>query len=386
MKIFRVNQIIPVLFLISVLCSGISSISAADAIRQDILSVQDALYQGDFERALQQFSTITQTHPDDPRGYFFLALTHRWLTRTDPESNHYQEQFERAAKRSISKCRSLIEDDPDNVEAILYLAASYGYRAEYYNFLKRSWNKAYNDGVKMREYLKKAEKFPDQPIDVQLGYGLYNYYAYLYREKIGWWRFLLSLPKGDKQKGLRLLEQVREEGLYAKIEAWYFLIEIYKDEKERETQTRALTLSEELHRKYPHNPFFHTLLAGIYHTLHKWQRSIETARDIVAQAKTHPYYSDYLVYQARYLIGESLFFLGEYEESLRKFDEIIASRPRQPRYLLPWAHLRRGTIYSLTGQPEQAVAEYQMVLEMDNVHNVHDLAKGLLERQQKNLP
>jgi tetratricopeptide (TPR) repeat protein len=386
MKIFRVNQIARVLLLIGALCSGSTSIQAADALHQDILAAQEALYRGDFDQALDQFSAITQTYPDDPKGYFFLALTYRWLTRTDPGSSDYQELFERAAARSITESYALMEEDKKNAEAILYLAASYGYRSEYYNFLKQSWNRAYNDGVKMREYLEKAEKFPDQPIDVQLGYGLYNYYAYLYREKIGWWRFLLSLPKGDKEKGLRLLEQVREEGLYARIEAWYFLIEIYKDEKERETQARALTLSEELHQKYPQNPFFHTLLAGIYHKQHKWQRSIETARDIVAQAPGHPYYSDYLVYQARYLIGESLFFLGQYEQSLREFDEIIASQPGQPRYLLPWAHLRRGTIYSLTGQPEQAAAEYQLVLEMDNVHNIHDLAEGLLERQQKNLP
>ena len=384
MKIFRLNQIVSVLLFASILCSGSSQVNAADVIRQDILTAQETLYRGDFDQAFELFSAITQKYPDDPKGYFFLALTYRWLTRIDPGSTRYQEDFERAVERSITKARALMKEEPDNVEAILYLAASYGYRSEYYNFLKRSWNKAYNDGVKMREYLEKAEKFPQSTIDVQLGYGLYNYYAYLYREKIGWWRFLLSLPKGKKEKGLRLLEQVKAEGIYAKIEAWYFLIEIYKDEKEQDAQARARMLSEELHQKYPHNPFFHTLLAGIYHKQHNWQRSIETARAILSQARSHQYYSEYLLYQAKYLIGESSFFLGKYEEALRAFDEIIAYQPRQPTYLLPWAHLRRGTIYSLTGQQEQAAAEYHLVLEMENVHNVHDLAEGLLERQQKN--
>ncbi|GAK55704.1 hypothetical protein U27_02661 [Candidatus Vecturithrix granuli] len=356
--------------------------NADDGTQQAILMAQQALYEGNFDQALTRFLAIIQNYPDDPKGYLFLALTYRWLTRIDPGSTEYQEQFERAVSRSIRKNLSLIEENPNNTEATLYLAASYGYRAEYYNFLKQSWSKAYDDGVKMQEYLEKAKKFPHTTIDIQLGYGLYNYYAYLYREKIGWWRFLLSLPKGDKKKGLELLEKVREEGIYANIEAWYFLIEIYKEEKDPTLRARARTLSEELRQKYPHNPFFHTLLAGIYHKQHDWQRSIQTAREILVQANTQRYYSAYLIYQAKYLIGESSFFLGQNDQALQAFDEIIAFQPRQPAYLLPWTHLRRGTIYSLKGQQEQATAEFQLVLKMEDVLHVHELARGLLERQQ----
>ena len=79
-------------------------------------------------------------------------------------------------------------------------------------------------------------------------------------------------------------------------------------------------------------------------------------RKIVAQSEEHPYYSDYLVFQAKYLIGESSFFLGQYEEALTLFDEIISAEPLYPSYLLPWSHLRRGTIYNLTEQKEKANA------------------------------
>ncbi|MDY0092823.1 MAG: tetratricopeptide repeat protein [Candidatus Vecturithrix sp.] len=372
------------LLLASVFIAGTLGAAANEgAPQQTLLMAQQALYEGSFDQALTRFAAIIQDYPDDPKGYLFLAVAYRWLTRIDPGSAQYQEQFEQAANRSIKKALSLIKENPNNAEATLYLAASYGYRAEYYNFLKKSWGKAYDDGVKMQEYLKKAQKFSHIPLDIQLGYGLYNYYAYLYREKIGWWRFLLSLPKGDKKKGLELLEKVREEGSYANIEAWYFLIEIYKDERNPELRARARVLSEELRQKYPHNPFFHILLAGVYHKQHDWQRSIQTAQEILTQANTQPYYSDYLIYQAKYLIGESSFFLGQNEQALQTFDEIIAFQPKQPTYLLPWAHLRRGTIYSLTGQQERATVEFQLILKMEDVLHVHELARALLERQRQ---
>jgi len=349
-----------------------------DFIHLTILEGLDALYNGNFPDARRIFIELTQHHPEDARGYFFLALTYRWLTRIDPGSAAYQELFESAAAHSIRVCKALIDTNQNHADATLYLAASYGYRAEYYNFLKHNWKKAYDDGVKMRNYLEKANKFHNKNIDIQFGYALYNYYAYLYRDQIGWWRFLLSLPKGDREQGIKTLTMLRQNGIYTNVEAWYFLIEIYKDENA--TKDQAIALNEELHQTYPHNPFFHTLLAGVYHKFHDWENSLRVSREIITQAQDHSYYSDYLVYQAKYLIGESLFFLGDYENSLMMFDEIILSQPQQPRYLLPWSHLRRGTIYHITKHKKHAKEELQVVLNMEDVHDVHKLARALLKQ------
>ena len=375
--VFRLSKVFLLAWL---LAFGMSAASSA-ALDQTIRNGQEALYQGNFDQAVTIFNGLIANAPEDPKGYFFLALTYRWLTRIDPGSLAYQQHFEKTMRASIKLCEALLKKNAHHRDALLYLAASYGYRAEYYNFLKHDWNDAYNDGVNMRKYLEQAKKTPHITRDLDLGYGLYNYYADLYSADIGWWRFLLSLPRGDKAEGLQQLEAVKTQGEYARVEAWYFLIELYKEEKQ--TKDRAIELNEALVRQYPGNPYFHTLLAGVYHKHHDWQNSTRVAQEILAQAQNHKYYTEYLVYQAKYLIGESFFFQGKHQESLRQFDDIIQSQPQYPAYLLPWAHLRRGTIYQLTGQADKATTEYQVVLKMKNVQKVHELAEGLLKNQPK---
>ena len=83
-------------------------------------------------------------------------------------------------------------------------------------------------------------------------------------------------------------------------------------------------------------------------------------------------------------MGESSFYLGEHEEALRQFDAIITAKPTKPSYLLPWSHLRRGTIYNLSGKKAEAATEYRQVLALDDTLHVHDLARAFLKNQKTN--
>lgn len=371
---------------IVVLCGMIGTSAPADdaaiPLEKEILAGQELLYHGHFDEALNHFTALSTAFPQDPKPSFFLALTYRWLTRIDPESKSFQEYFEQTARNTIALAQTILQKEPRNGEVLLYIGAMYGYRAEYWYFLKNRWNSAYNDGIRMREYLDKVNDVPPlYTIDVQLGYGLYNYYADVYRKKIGWWKFLTSIPKGDKEQGIAQILKVRDQGTYLQVEAGYFLAEIYK--RDDDYRDRAIPLCETLQATYPNHPYFHIFLAGLYHTRQDWRNSRQTAQAILAQAHTSPYYSNYIVYQAKYLIGESSFYLGDHQTALQYFDDIIAAHPSNPDYLLPWSHLRRGTIYNLTERKADAVSEYQQVLKLDDILNVHDLARAFLKNTQQ---
>ncbi len=356
--------------------------SAAASLEAQILAGQELLYHGHFDDALSLAETLKTGFPQDPRPAFLQTLIYRWLARIDPDSETLQRQFEESARNTIALALDILRHDPGNVNAVLVLAASYGYRAEYYQFQKDRWNKAYDDAVRMQGYLERAKKLEQNGnIDVQLGLGLYNYYAYVYRKKIGWWNFVVSLPKGDKEKGIAQIKTVRDQGTYLRVEAWYFLTDIYK--RDGDYRDQAIPEAKALHLAYPEHPYFHIFLAGIYHARQDWQNSQQTAQAVLRQAAASPYYSDYIVYQATYLVGESSFYLGKYNDALNAFDAIVAARPANPAYLLPWAYLRRGTIYNLTNRKAEAVEQYQQVLKLEDALNVHELAQGFLKNMHK---
>ena len=362
--------------------SAAAQTSATTSLEAQILTGQELLYHGHFDDALTVAATLKSKFPRDTRPAFLQTLIYRWLTRIEPDSAARQQQFEQSVRATIELAQATLKHDRGNVNAVLVLAASYGYRAEYYQFQRERWNKAYDDAVRMQEYLERAKELETSGnIDVQLGLGLYNYYAYVYRKKIGWWKFLVSLPKGDKKKGIAQITTVREHGTHLRVEAWYFLTEIYKRDDDYGDQ--AIPEAKALHLAYPEQPYFHIFLAGLYHARQDWHNSLQTAQAVLKQADTSPYYSRYITAQATYLVGESSFYLGQYDDALSAFNAIITAQPSNPPYLLPWAYLRRGTIYSLNDRKADAVAEYQHVLKLDDTLNVHELARGFLKNMQK---
>ena len=93
---------------------------------------------------------------------------------------------------------------------------------------RESWLKAADDGREALPLVTRAGKLDPKKVDVQLGYGIYNYYAAVLPEKYTMLKaVMLFFPSGDKEKGIKQLEYVSRDGQYAKYEAHYFLMGIY---------------------------------------------------------------------------------------------------------------------------------------------------------------
>src|SRR5204863_4415435 len=100
--------------------------------------------------------------------------------------------------------------------------------------------------------------------DAELTIGMYDYIVGTLPLPI---RMLASIGglHGSRKRGIQTLERVAKDGQWARDDAKVLLIAIYKKEKRF---PEALTLSRELHEKYPRNYLF----------------SLETADSLASQA------------------------------------------------------------------------------------------------------
>ena len=97
--------------------------------------------------------------------------------------------------------------------------------------------------------------------DAEFGIGMYRYYADVAPAYLRFLRWLFLMPGGDRVDGLRQLERAATEGELVRGEAQYqiHVIYLWYEQKWRE----ALVLMRGLQARYPHNPHFRQVEAGI---------------------------------------------------------------------------------------------------------------------------
>ncbi|HAH38051.1 MAG TPA: tol-pal system protein YbgF, partial [Algoriphagus sp.] len=126
-------------------------------------------------------------------------------------------------------------------------------------------------------------------------------------------------PKGNKQLGLKQLEQVAENAFYTRIEAMYFLFRLYASEEKKPYE--ALRISEYLNEKFPNNPYFHRSYARHLYTVGRWTESLRESEEILRRidAKQTGYESN----SGRY----AAFYIAQYYDR-------IENRPEAKKYYL----------------------------------------------------
>ena len=103
-------------------------------------------------------------------------------------------------------------------------------------------------------------------------------------------RWLLFLPGGDRERGLREMVGARANGQLLQGEADFQLHTLYLWYEKKPTE--ALKLLEALDAKYPANPVFRQRIAELLSGyLHDHAASADSWRDLVARARARTVYS-----------------------------------------------------------------------------------------------
>ncbi len=343
----------------------------------------DYTYNLEFDLAKSEFSEIVKTHPDHPAGPFFLAMTDWWRILLDLDDDSHDDEFFDELGKVIELADKRLDKNGNDITGLFFKGGAIGFRGRLHAN-RGHWIRAANDGRRALGIVNKAHELDPNNHDILLGTGIYNYYAEVAPERYPLLKPLMwFLPKGDKAKGIEQLKLAAQHAKYARVEAAYFLTQLFFYFEKNYLD--ALQLARMLNRTYPNNSLFQRYVGRCYVALAR----LEDAQDIFLEVlkrykESRAGYNKAAAREAYYYIGMYYLNGGKPEEALKHFapaeklsSEIDKGSASGFRVM---TNLRIGMAYDLMKKRDEAVQSYKRVLVMDDYEDSHKLAKQYIEK------
>lgn len=336
-----------------------------------------------FSEAERTFRALMADYPNHPAGRFFLAMIDWWKILLDVDNESYDDMFFARLEDVIFMCDEILEKDPENVDALFFKGGAIGFRGRL-RALRESWIKAADDGREALPIVNRAYKINPNNVDVQLGFGIYNYYASVIPDRYPFIKpMMIFFPKGDKQKGILQLQNVAENGKYAKLESQYFLMTLFYQFEEN--YDMALRYSSPLTARFPENPIFERYKGRIEIRRGGYSDGYSTFRSVYDKCvRGLPGYSRNARREASYYIAFNYKNMGQTDSSLAYFKECEnISRQidgdKESGFQIN-AVLYQAIIYEQMGNDAEAASYYRRVLDLREYGDSHRIAQSFMDR------
>jgi tetratricopeptide (TPR) repeat protein len=339
------------------------------------------LYNFEFEQANRLFDQIDRRYPEHPIGPFLRALNTWWQILLDLSDESLDEAFLAEMDHVIRRSDRMLRRDRRSFDAMFFKGAALGFRGRLRSN-RGNWWLAARDGVRAMDYVFAVADSDPTNADFQFGRGIYDYYAAVVPERYPYTRpAMILFPRGNRDRGLRLLERTAREGRFIQTEAAYFLLQIYyvfEDDREK-----SLQYAQWLRTKHPRNSFFHTFEGRVHARWGDWRQTREVFTDVLQRYRRgETGYNVATAEQALYFLGRVSMLYTEHETALRHLRELdrLASRTDADTYFKVLGRLRQGMTFDAMGRRDDAVRMYRSVLSMRDWAGAHDRARLYLER------
>jgi tetratricopeptide (TPR) repeat protein len=284
-----------------------------------------------------------------------------WRIQLDDQSTALDAEFARKVDAAIDAAEAWTVREPARAEAWFYLGAAYGARVQW-RVLRVERLAAARDGRRIKEALDHALALDPSLHDARFGSGLYKYYADVAPAAAKFLRFLLLLPGGDRDEGLREILVARDRGTLLRGEADYQLHWIYFWYEEQ--PQRGLAVLQDLRTRYPHNPLFPQRIAEVqFQYFHDSAASLASWQELIAAGQEGRMHAAPLaVTRGRLGAAERLDELYETDRAIELVKAVIADGATAPYGALARAHLLLGQFEARMGHKAPASAAYRAAI------------------------
>jgi len=357
----------------------------------------EQIYSLDYDDAFRTFSNLKSQYPRHPAPPVYLA-TVIWLRelfeRNELNLDHFiapgyftqpspqkmapadRKLFMDYLKECETLCRAILDKDPDNIDARYFLGSMYGIRGAFAITIDRSYREAFSKGKKAYEHhLKITEEDPSFN-DAYMSVGLYEYIV----DNLPWyikWIAVMVGYRGSEERGFEYLNRAAEKGIYAADDARVLQMVLYVREKRFD---EALNNVRILRDKYPRNFVLHINQAYILEKMAKKDLAAAEYRQVLHFAESQkPNYQKIPLPSFRLTAARKLLSLADYDSALVQFQTGM-NQPGLPEGQKALAHLGAGQALDALGRRQEAIRQYQAVLEFPEIDDSHSKARRLISR------
>ncbi len=365
------------LFLIAVaLCVGAR---AAESPR--VAAGFDHFYNLEYDQALAEFEQEAAAHPDEPKLHNYIAQTllYREMFRNGAleselvsgnnaflrreklnPSPEVQKRFDAEINRAMALAKARLARNANDTTALYALGVSYALRSNYNFLVRKAWRDALGDATQARKMHDRVIELDPGNNDARLIPGLHEYIVGSLPWSMRALGFLAGFH-GDKEGGIRKLEQVAKSGQEDKLDADVILCAIYRRENKRQA---AIPLLNELIRNFPRNYLFLFEKAEMYAAMGNKKEALGALHQIaVGKEKGVAGFARVPWEKLYYEQGNIEFWYNDLDQALANLKKATAAAADLDLNSGVLAYMRQGQIYDLQNRRDLAKRAYEQAIQ-----------------------
>jgi tetratricopeptide (TPR) repeat protein len=345
-----------------------------------IAAGNEAFYNLDYDQAIAAYEKAVVASPDNPAFHNFVAqsLLYREMFRDgaleselvsgnnsflrrpkmEPPAD-VEKRFFAEIDRSMQICQTRITKNPRDTVALHALSVAYALRANYGFLVRKSWRASLYDSSQARKYDNEVTDIDPGNYDARLLQGGYDYIV----GNLSWSLRALGFIAGyhgDKQRGLRTIEEVAAKGNENRVDAQIVLCALYRREGQA---SRAIPLVTTLIARYPRNYLLRFELSQMYGSTGDRKNALSTLNEIARlKQENAPGYDRVPWEKIYYETGNLQFWFDDLDGALANLKKVTGT-PEQLKELDlntgVLALMRQGQIYDLKNHHNLAIQAYR---------------------------
>ncbi len=340
----------------------------------------DHFYNLEYEQAIACFERAIVIHPDDPELHNHLAEaivfqemyrngaleselvsgSNSFLRRPKLNPSAATEQhFLGEVGKALALAEARLRKDSKDAAALYSLGISYGLRSNYFWVVKKAWRDSLRDATAARRAHNRLSELEPGNVDARLVQGLHDYILGSLPWGYRMLGFLVGLH-GDKQRGIRTVQEVARNGRRNRVDAEIFLCALYR----RENQPRlTVPLVEDLIRRFPRNYLLRLELSQMYSMAGDKVHALEAVHEIALLKTRHTPGYDRVPWEKIYFQeGTIQFWYNDLDRALENMQKVARASAEVDLNTGVAAWMRIGQIYDMTRRRAEAMEAYRKAI------------------------